>query len=94
MPSGDAQGRVLEKPAYSVRPQVSYPADSRAAGEQGVVVLRITVNASGRPIAVRVESSSGFPRLDRAAVEGGWRCRVTNAFEGAQFESPLRFTLK
>ncbi len=91
---GDPQGKALEKPLYSVRPQVNYPAGSRAAGEQGVVVLRITVNASGRPTAVSVGISSGFPRLDRAAVEGGWRCRVSNAFEGAQFECPLRFTLK
>jgi len=91
---GDASGRVLGKPLYLVRPLVNYPAESRAAGEQGVVLLRITVNANGRPSAVSVAGSSGFPRLDRAAVEGGWRCKVSNAFEGAQFEAPLRFSLQ
>lgn len=96
--SGSAAGgggaNTLGKPVYLLRPTVQYPAESRSAGEQGVVVLRITVNAGGRPVAVSVGVSSGFSRLDRAAVEGGWRCRVSNAFEGAQFEAPLRFNLK
>jgi protein TonB len=92
--SRDSSGKVLGKPLYLVRPQVNYPSESRAAGEQGVVLLRITVNANGRPTAVNVTKGSGFSRLDRAAVEGGWRCRVSNAFEGAQFEAPLRFSLQ
>lgn len=91
---GDSLGKLLGKPLYLVRPQVNYPSESRAAGEQGVVLLRITVNAGGRPTAVNVANSSDFSRLDRAAVEGGWRCRVSNAFEGAQFEAPLRFSLR
>ena len=92
--AGESSGKVLGVPLYQVRPQVHYPAESRAAGEQGVVLLRITVNATGRPTAVGVVRSSGFARLDRAAEEGGWRCRVSNAFEGAQFEAPLRFSLQ
>ncbi len=92
--SGDSSGRVLGKPLYLVRPQVNYPSESRAAGEQGVVLLLITVNAGGLPTSVNVTKTSGFARLDRAAVEGGWRCRVSNAFEGAQFEAPLRFSLQ
>jgi protein TonB len=92
--SGIGEVNTLGKPVYLLRPLLSYPAESRAAGEQGVVVLRITVNAGGRPVAVKVGVSSGFSRLDRAAVEGGWRCRVSNAFEGAQFEAPLRFSLQ
>ena len=92
--AGTGAPNTLGKPVYLLRPLLSYPAESRASGEQGVVVLRITVNAGGRPVAVKVGVSSGFSRLDRAAVEGGWRCRVSNAFEGAQFEAPLRFSLK
>jgi protein TonB len=92
--AGTGAPNTLGKPVYLLRPLLSYPAESRASGEQGVVVLRITVNAGGRPVGVKVEVSSGFSRLDRAAVEGGWRCRVSNAFEGAQFEAPLRFSLK
>lgn len=87
-------GKINGRPAYLVRPGASYPAESRAAGEQGVVVLRVTVDAGGRPIAVRVGKSSGHPRLDRAAVEGAWRCRISNASEGAQFDAPIRFDLR
>jgi protein TonB len=86
-------GKPLGRPAYLVRPVAAYPAESRAAGEQGIVVLRIIVSAEGRPTSVSVGRSSGFPRLDRAAVEGGWRCRISNAAAGAQFDSPVRFSL-
>ena len=82
------------KPAYITWPSAAYPTESRAAGETGVVILRITVNADGRPIAVSVAKSSGFPRLDRAAVEGAWRCRVSNATANTQFTAPIRFDLK
>ncbi len=92
--SGDFATKSLGKPQYLVRPAIQYPAKSREAGEEGIVVLRITVNAKGRPTAVVVANSCGFPRLDSAALEGGWRCSVGNAFEGAQFDAPLRFSLK
>ena len=93
---GAANGaaKAAGKPAFIVRPAAAYPAESRAAGEQGVVVLRITVNAEGRATAVSVARGSGFPRLDRAAVEGGWRARVSNATAGAQFDAPVRFNLR
>lgn len=81
-------------PVYKVPPSIKYPVESRAAGEQGTVLLRITVNSEGKPIAVSVITSSGHNRLDRAAIEGGWRCRISNSFDGAQFEAPLRFSLR
>jgi len=86
--------RNLGKPVFLAPPSPAYPKESRASGERGVVVLRITANADGRPIAVSVAKSSGFPRLDRAAVEGGWRCRIRNAIAGVQFEAPVRFDLQ
>jgi protein TonB len=89
-----AVGRIVGKPVYIVPPSPAYPAESRVAGEQGLVLLRVTVDARGRPSAVSVARSSGFPRLDRAAVEGGWRCRISNAMDGGQFEAPVRFTLR
>ncbi len=90
---GIPNAKPAGKPAFVARPTAAYPPESRAASEQGVVILRITVNAEGRPTAVQVARSSGFPRLDRAAVEGGWRARVSNAVAGAQFEAPVRFSL-
>lgn len=45
-----------------------YPPMSVRLGESGVVVLDVCTDASGRTTDVRVRSSSGFGRLDRAAV--------------------------
>ena len=81
------------KASYVVRPIASYPPESRTAGEQGVVILRLTVDGNGRPTAVSIAKSSGFPRLDRAAVEAGWRCRVRDAAAGSHLDAPVRFNL-
>jgi len=46
-----------------------YPAESKLAGEQGQVMLRVLTDAGGRPTRVEVHKSSGFVRLDEAAVK-------------------------
>ena len=91
---GESTGRLLGKPAYIVKPAAAYPTESRSSGEEGTVVLRITIDATGRPKNIRVLISSGFPRLDRSAVEGAWRCRIRNANAGDQFDAPLLFRLQ
>jgi protein TonB len=45
-----------------------YPPASRRAGEEGTGVFRVLVDTNGRPLEVQVLRSSGFPRLDEAAV--------------------------
>jgi len=47
-----------------------YPPASRRLGEQGTVVLDVLIDASGRVTDAKVVRSSGFPRLDQAALEG------------------------
>jgi protein TonB len=61
--------------AYLTNPKPAYPAASRRMGESGVVYLRVEVDAEGQALQVQVKSSSGYPRLDRAAQEtvSGWR---------------------
>ncbi len=53
----------------------AYPTMSKRNGEQGTVVLRVQVRHDGTAGSVEVKSSSGFPRLDNAAVEAvkTWR---------------------
>ena len=56
--------------------QPEYPPSSRRAGEAGTVILDVYVNANGRAEDVRVKKSSGFPKLDDAAireVKRSWR---------------------
>ena len=42
---------------------------SRRLNETGTVGLEVQVSASGQPESVRVRRSSGYERLDQAAVE-------------------------
>ncbi len=42
---------------------------SQRFGEQGTVVLTVLVKGDGSAGDVEVKSSSGFPRLDRAAAD-------------------------
>ena len=97
-PPGTAAGGMgigkNPKVRYIIRPIAAYPPESRAAGEQGIVILRLTVDGSGRPTAVSVAESSGYPRLDRVATEAGWRCRVRDAAPGSQLDAPVRFNLR
>ena len=56
--------------------QPEYPPWSRRAGEAGTVILEVYVNENGRADDVRVKKSSGFPKLDEAAVrevKRSWR---------------------
>lgn len=53
-----------------------YPPLSRRMGEEGAVVLRVELDEQGNIDAARVSSSSGFARLDDAALAAvrAWRC--------------------
>ncbi|HEY5808907.1 MAG TPA: energy transducer TonB [Povalibacter sp.] len=56
--------------------QPEYPPSSRRAGETGTVILEVYVMENGRAGDVRVKQSSGFPKLDEAAVrevKRSWR---------------------
>jgi protein TonB len=56
--------------------QPEYPPASRRAGEEGTVTLQVMVLENGRAGEVKVAKSSGFPKLDEAAVkevQRNWR---------------------
>jgi len=58
--------------------QPPYPAASVRFGEEGTVTLELRVARDGRVLDARVLRSSGFPRLDAAAIEEArraWRLR-------------------
>lgn len=61
--------------AYLQNPKPNYPALSRRLGEEGKVMLRVRVSSEGKPLAVDLEKSSDFDRLDNAArqVVHSWR---------------------
>lgn len=55
--------------AYLRNPAPVYPSIARRMREQGLVVLRVFVQPDGRPSEVAVGTSSGFRRLDSAALD-------------------------
>ena len=76
-PSAPAVPRTAPR-SDSRRPltQPEYPPSSRRAGEAGTVILEVYVLENGRVGEAKVKQSSGFPRLDEAAVrevKRSWR---------------------
>ncbi|HKA42371.1 MAG TPA: energy transducer TonB [Burkholderiales bacterium] len=85
--------------AYLQNPAPAYPPLSRRLGQQGKVVLRVLVNAGGTPDKVEVRSSSGFDRLDAAALDAVKHWRFVPARQGekpvdAWVLVPITFTLE
>jgi len=57
------------RPAKELRqPSVQYPPTSRDNGEEGTVTLRFIVQMDGSISDIRIARSSGYQRLDAAAV--------------------------
>ncbi len=85
-----SQGAAIEAPAPEAvvtltadlavrcahRPTPEYPASARRLRESGRVVLKVWLNANGKVERSQVAQSSGFPRLDNAAIATveRWRC--------------------
>ncbi|MDR4515149.1 energy transducer TonB [Nitrosomonas sp.] len=55
----------------------TYPAISRRMGEEGKLVLRVELDENGHIDEAQVVDSSGYARLDNAALEAvkNWQCR-------------------
>ena len=60
---------------YLEPPAPEYPRLSRRLGEAGLVVVRVYVDEAGLPRSVQLAQSSGFARLDDAALAGVQRAR-------------------
>jgi protein TonB len=60
-------------------PAPVYPTLSRRLGEEGTVVLRVQIDSEGLARTVELAQSSGYPRLDQAALEAVRRWRFAPA---------------
>ena len=73
------------------------PAISVRLGEYGTVLLRVTVGVNGQATEVEVVKSSGYPRLDNAAVQGARRLKFRSATRGgaaveASYQLPVKYS--
>jgi protein TonB len=62
-----------------VASNLKYPPLARRKGWQGTVVLELRIEADGRISRLHVNATSGYPVLDRAAVESLQLASVTQA---------------
>lgn len=89
-PRIDASGRDNPPPAY--------PSASRRAKEQGRVMLAIHIDERGRVTEARVHRSSGYRRLDQAALDAvrHWRyqpAQRSGRAIGFDYMQPVVFSL-
>jgi protein TonB len=68
---------------YLSNPKPHYPSASRRLSEAGTVYLRVRVSAEGHAYKVELKTSSGFPRLDRSALETVAQWRFVPAKRGS-----------
>jgi len=87
------------KADYLHNPPPEYPPMSVRRGEQGQVLLKVLIGADGLPQKVELLNSSGFERLDKAALEAAMRWRYVPGKRGGVAEAmwyqvPMVFNLK
>ena len=90
---------VFSPSTYPSDQKPAYPENARRRKQEGIVVLAVEVSAKGRALQVEVETSSGFPLLDKAALDDVRHGRFKPALlDGVPTAShvlvPVRFQLK
>ena len=91
LPSSDAQ--------YLNNPTPAYPALSKRLGEQGKVMIRTFIGVDGTAQQAQIKTSSGFDRLDQAALATALKWRYTpgkraGVAEAMWFDVPFNWVLR
>jgi TonB family protein len=77
------------------RPLPAYPELAKQMGQQGRVVISFTVDEAGRVVSATVKESSGFPILDRNALDSVKRHWVFPPGPPDRlFEAPINYILQ
>ncbi len=64
------------KPTYIIQPRPVYLPPSVRLGEEGTVIVRALVNENGEIDGVGIHKSSGFSRLDDAALAAVAKAKI------------------
>ena len=98
--AGDGRGVPVTPPRVVSAAQPKYPSSARNSGVEGVVGVKMLVNASGKVEEAFVVRSSGNAALDEAAVAAVYKWRFSPAKDKFGQKAPcyvtqgIRFDLK
>ena len=89
---------IIAKPCSRSQIRPYYPLGARMRGEEGIVILRTTVDISGKAQRIEVTKSSGYYALNRAAINAMRRAEFIPAQQNgmpreAQIALSFRFQL-
>lgn len=94
-------GKSETLPRYALLPLIKnyYPAASLNLKEEGTTMIRLCYDDQGKPNQVTIIESSGFGRLDEAALRWGNAVRITPGLSRGQprpdcVRIPVKFSLE
>ena len=102
-PPAPAAAAVVQQPSssadYLQNPKPPYPSLSARLGETGKTVYKVWIGVDGKPQRAELVSSSGFPRLDKAAYDTvmSWRYvpgKRNGVAETMAFNVPIHWELR
>jgi len=102
-PVGPSASSAIQLPSsdagYLQNPKPPYPALSRRLNEQGKTTVRVMIGADGLPQRAEIAKSSGFDRLDQAALATVMRWRYVpgkrgGVAEAMWFNVPINWVLE
>ncbi|MEO7399358.1 MAG: energy transducer TonB [Polaromonas sp.] len=102
-PAAPAASPAVQLPSsnadYLQNPKPAYPALSKRLGEQGKVILRVLIGVDGTARKAEIRQSSGFERLDQAALNTVLKWRYVPGKRGGMVEEmwfnvPINFVLE
>ena len=102
-PPAPAAEAVVQQPSssaeYLQNPKPPYPSLSARLGETGKTVYKVWIGVDGKPQRAELVSSSGFPRLDKAAYDTvmSWRYvpgKRNGVAETMAFNVPIHWELR
>jgi protein TonB len=98
-PTQATQPIVQAQADYLNNPKPNYPRISKRMSEQGEVRLKVQISAEGNVLNVALAKSSGFERLDEAAISSvkTWKFKPAKQGDAAiasWVEVPIKFILE
>jgi TonB family protein len=84
LPSPNDNPWVYPEPEMTHYEEPVYPSISKDAGHQGTVIVNALLDTKGKVLDATTYRSSGYPLLDKAAIEAAFKCEWTPAYRSSQ----------